>query len=77
MQGATRRKIVRFLKHGVLMDVSRLEEWCRANLGDITFREAYQLTKRNINIVLTHAPEGEGVLWKNSLFVGCFVCSFC
>jgi predicted acylesterase/phospholipase RssA len=36
------------------MDVQRLQDWCRDNIGDITFKEAYEKTRRNVNIVVTH-----------------------
>ena len=36
------------------MDVQRLQDWCRDNIGDLTFREAYDRTHRNINVVVTH-----------------------
>lgn len=35
--GSGRRKLIRLLKHGVLMDVAKLEVFCRLNLGDVTF----------------------------------------
>lgn len=38
--GSARRKITRFLKHGVLMDVKKLAAFCRENLGDLTFQVA-------------------------------------
>ncbi|EDQ91260.1 uncharacterized protein MONBRDRAFT_1048, partial [Monosiga brevicollis MX1] len=53
-KGSVRRKVIRLLKHGVLMDITKLEEFCRANLGDLTFAEAYQRTGRIVNITLTH-----------------------
>ena len=31
-----------------------LQDWCRDNLGDVTFREAFERSRRNINIVVTH-----------------------
>jgi predicted acylesterase/phospholipase RssA len=52
------RRVKRLLKHGVLMDITKVLEWCRSNFGDVTFQEAYDMTKRNINIVLPHAPKG-------------------
>ncbi|EGD80495.1 hypothetical protein PTSG_01087 [Salpingoeca rosetta] len=49
-----KRKLVRLFTDDVLMDISKLEEFCRTNLGDYTFDEAYRKTGRVINIVLTH-----------------------
>eukprot|EP01135_Chromosphaera_perkinsii_P008205 Nk52_evm27s1178 gene=Nk52_evmTU27s1178 len=51
-EGSARRKIARFLKHGVLMDVNVLEEFCRKNIGPYTFLEAYKKTGRIINITV-------------------------
>ena len=40
-QGNFRRKLIRLLKHGYLMDVKVLEECVRANVGDLTFEVLY------------------------------------
>eukprot|EP00045_Choanoeca_perplexa_P007418 m.66924 g.66924 ORF g.66924 m.66924 type:complete len:695 (+) comp14066_c0_seq1:117-2201(+) len=53
-RGGLRRKVVRLLKHGVLMNISTLEQFCRDNVGDMTFEEAFNKTGRLINITLTH-----------------------
>ncbi|RKP16756.1 patatin-domain-containing protein, partial [Rozella allomycis CSF55] len=58
-KGSLRRKIVRFLKHGYLFDVNILEECIRANIGDITFYEAYSRTGRELNIVVQSSRKHE------------------
>jgi TAG lipase/lysophosphatidylethanolamine acyltransferase len=52
------RRLRRFLKEGYFLDVSILEECVRANVGDLTFEEAYIRTKRVLNI--TVATTGRG-----------------
>lgn len=39
-------KIHRLLKHGVVFDVEVLKECIRSNIGDVTFLEAYNRTRR-------------------------------
>ncbi|KAI9362079.1 acyl transferase/acyl hydrolase/lysophospholipase [Zopfochytrium polystomum] len=56
-KGTVRRKITRFLKHGE--DVKVLEDCVRANVGDITFQEAYLLTKRVLNITVSTTRKHE------------------
>lgn len=41
------------------MEVGVLEECVRSNVGDITFEEAFQKTKRILNIVVTSARKNE------------------
>jgi TAG lipase/lysophosphatidylethanolamine acyltransferase len=53
------RRAKRFVTEGYLLDASVLEECVRANVGDLTFMEAYQRTKRVLNI--TVAPMGNGM----------------
>jgi TAG lipase/lysophosphatidylethanolamine acyltransferase len=52
------RRIRRFMKHGYFLDVKVLEECVRDNVGDLTFEEAYNRSKRILNI--TVATEGRG-----------------
>ncbi|KAI9738697.1 MAG: hypothetical protein M1834_008202 [Cirrosporium novae-zelandiae] len=52
------RRIRRFVKEGYFLDVNVLEECVRANVGDLTFEEAYARTKRILNI--TVATSGRG-----------------
>eukprot|EP00002_Diphylleia_rotans_P036542 TRINITY_DN8062_c0_g1_i3.p1 TRINITY_DN8062_c0_g1~~TRINITY_DN8062_c0_g1_i3.p1 ORF type:complete len:470 (+),score=74.73 TRINITY_DN8062_c0_g1_i3:47-1456(+) len=49
-KGSLRRKINRFITQGVLMDVTLLQECLRANIGDYTFQEVYDRTRRILNI---------------------------
>ncbi|KAG9564432.1 patatin-domain-containing protein, partial [Aureobasidium melanogenum] len=53
------RRAKRFVTEGYLLDSRVLEECVRANVGDLTFMEAYQRTKRVLNI--TVAPTGNGM----------------
>ncbi|KAL8634857.1 MAG: hypothetical protein Q9228_007589, partial [Teloschistes exilis] len=52
------RRLARFVRNGHFLDVSILEECVRANVGDLTFEEAYSRTKRVLNI--TVATSGRG-----------------
>lgn len=51
------RRIQRFRKEGYFLDVTVLEECIRTNIGDLTFEEAYNRSKRILNI--TVAPAGQ------------------
>lgn len=47
------------MKKGYLFDVGVLEECVRANVGDLTFEEAYARSKRILNItVVTTGKNG-------------------
>ena len=53
------RRLTRFVREGYFLDVNVLEECVRANVGDLTFEEAYARTKRVLNItVATSGPGG-------------------
>lgn len=52
------RRVRRFSKEGYFLDVTVLEDCVRANVGDLTFEEAYNRSKRVLNI--TVATEGQG-----------------
>ena len=54
------RRIRRFIREGYLLDVQVLEDCVRANVGDLTFDEAYAKTKRVLNITLP-TPGAGGV----------------
>ncbi|KAH8693046.1 hypothetical protein BGW36DRAFT_385748 [Talaromyces proteolyticus] len=56
-QTATRR-LRRYVKEGNFLDIRVLEECVRANVGDMTFEEAYAKSKRILNI--TVAASGKG-----------------
>lgn len=44
---------MRLLRQGVLFDIGVLEKFVRANIGDITFVEAFRRTGRILNITVT------------------------
>jgi TAG lipase / lysophosphatidylethanolamine acyltransferase len=52
------RRVRRYFREGYFLDVNVLEECIRANVGDMTFEEAYAKTKRILNI--TVATSGKG-----------------
>ena len=49
------KKAVRFLKYGALFDISHLMNVMRNLLGDITFQESYNRTRRILNITVSSA----------------------
>ena len=49
------RKMARFLKFGALFDISHLVRVMRDLLGDLTFQEAYNRTRRILNICVSSA----------------------
>ena len=49
------RKAARFLKHGALYDISHLTRIMKDFLGDITFQEAYNRTRKILNICVSSA----------------------
>lgn len=55
-RGSAMRKVKRCLQKGVLMDIKKLEQVIRSQVGDVTFLEAYQRTGRIINMTVT--PDG-------------------
>ncbi|KAH8885050.1 patatin-like phospholipase [Thozetella sp. PMI_491] len=46
------RRVQRFRREGYFLDVKVLEECVRTNVGDLTFEEAYQRSKRVLNITV-------------------------
>jgi TAG lipase / steryl ester hydrolase / phospholipase A2 / LPA acyltransferase len=48
-------KAARFLKHGALFDITHLMTVMRNLLGDITFQESYNRTRRILNITVSSA----------------------
>lgn len=53
------RRVRRYIREGYFLDVNVLEECVRANVGNITFEEAYARTKRILNItVATSGNDG-------------------
>ncbi|MCJ1287451.1 hypothetical protein MMC26_006802 [Xylographa opegraphella] len=49
------QKIVRFLKFGALFDISHLTRVMKDMLGDLTFQEGYNRTRRILNICVSSA----------------------
>ena len=49
------RKVARFLKIGALFDISHLTRVMKDMLGDMTFQEAYNRTRRILNICVSSA----------------------
>lgn len=52
------RRVKRFYREGYFLDVKVLEECVRANVGDLTFEEAYVRSKRVLNITVATAGQG-------------------
>ncbi|PYI18757.1 patatin-like serine hydrolase [Aspergillus japonicus CBS 114.51] len=50
--GTLFRRIKRYIQKGYFLDAEVLEECVRANLGDLTFEEAYARSKRILNITV-------------------------
>lgn len=63
-KGSGQRKFWRLLSEGVIMDIDKLEKMIRQNIGDYTFKEAYDRTKRilNITVASTTPYERPGLL---------------
>ncbi|KAK1245005.1 hypothetical protein MKX08_004634 [Trichoderma sp. CBMAI-0020] len=55
------RRIRRFSREGYFLDVTVLEDCVRANVGDLTFEEAYNRSKRVLNITVATDGQGAGV----------------
>lgn len=51
------RRTIRLVKQGFLLDPSVLAESVQANVGDLTFEEAYQRTGRILNIIISSPSE--------------------
>ena len=52
------RRTRRYVREGYFLDVNVLEECVRANVGDLTFEEAYARTKRVLNITVATSSRG-------------------
>ncbi|PWY81797.1 patatin-like serine hydrolase [Aspergillus heteromorphus CBS 117.55] len=50
--GTLTRRVKRYIQKGYFFDAEVLEECVRANLGDLTFEEAYARSKRILNITV-------------------------
>lgn len=55
------RRVRRFSREGYFLDVTVLEDCVRANVGDLTFEEAYHRSKRVLNITVATDGQGAGV----------------
>jgi TAG lipase/lysophosphatidylethanolamine acyltransferase len=51
------RRVRRFRKEGYFLDVKVLEECVRANIGDLTFEEAFNRSRRILNITVVTAGQ--------------------
>lgn len=56
-RGTLLRRVKRFCKEGYFLDVKVLEDCVRANVGDLTFEEAYTRSKRVLNITVATAGQ--------------------
>lgn len=54
------RRVGRFVKYGYFLDARILEECVRANVGDMTFEEAYARTRRVLNITVSTTADEVG-----------------
>ncbi|ORY66259.1 patatin-like phospholipase [Pseudomassariella vexata] len=52
------RRVRRFVREGYFLDVKVLEECVKANVGEMTFMEAYNRSKRVLNITVATAGQG-------------------
>ena len=53
------RRLTRFMREGYFLDIKVLEACVRANVGDLTFEEAYARTKRVLNITVATSGRGD------------------
>lgn len=58
-EGSLLVKLNRFIKHGVFFDVEVLKKSIRENIGDVTFQEAYNRTRRILNITVSSSTKYE------------------
>lgn len=65
--GSIRRKIIRFLRHGHLLDIRVIKNFVRDNIGDLTFAEAYQRSNMVLNIIVPSSRKNEPPLLLNYL----------
>ncbi|EDQ91814.1 uncharacterized protein MONBRDRAFT_31257 [Monosiga brevicollis MX1] len=68
--------------HGTLADVEVLKECCRANFGDLTFQEAYDRTRRILNITINppdamEAPRLLNYLTAPNVVIWSAACASC
>jgi TAG lipase/lysophosphatidylethanolamine acyltransferase len=53
-----KRRVARFWRDGYFLDVKVLEECVKANVGEMTFEEAYNRSKRVLNITVATGGQG-------------------
>lgn len=58
-EGTARRRITRLFQHGYLFDIDVLQECIRSNIGDVTFQEAFNKTRRILNITVSSSTVHE------------------
>jgi predicted acylesterase/phospholipase RssA len=58
-RGSFKRRFLRFLDKGAFLDIKILKRCIRANLGDLTFYEAYTISGRILNITVTSSGPHE------------------
>lgn len=69
------RRVRRFYREGYFLDVKVLEECVRANVGDLTFEEAFVRSKRVLNITVATAGQAGIPTLLNYLTTPNVVCS--
>lgn len=70
------RRVRRWFQEGYFLDVTILEECVRANVGDLTFEEAYNRTKRVLNITVATTGRGGVPNLLNYLTAPNVVCTY-
>ncbi|KAI9338219.1 acyl transferase/acyl hydrolase/lysophospholipase [Obelidium mucronatum] len=58
-KGGYKRKLIRLIQHGYLLDSNVLTQGVNDNLGDITFEEAFKKTRRILNITVSSERKNE------------------
>lgn len=69
------RRMKRFYREGYFLDVKVLEDCVRANVGDLTFEEAYVRSKRVLNITVATAGQAGVPTLLNYLTAPNVVCT--
>ena len=66
-KGSVYRKLRRFLTSGHFMDIKVLETFVRANVGELTFQEAFEKTGIILNITVSESSEHQDYRLMNYL----------
>lgn len=69
-----RRRVARFWRDGYFLDVKVLEDCVKANVGEMTFEEAYNRSKRVLNITVATGGQGQVPTLLNYLTAPNVVC---